>query len=115
MLDARELVVVAAGLASGAILGACIPTGTERRVRSGNVGWNPFSMASLLGIVLNQLFWMALVGAALTAVIVAILTVGKAYPLRGWDGRLLGGAWLAGAGLAKWMRYRYWKSRDPWA
>jgi len=115
MLEMRELLVLAAGLASGAILGAGIPTETERRIRQGNPGWNPFFNGSLIGILLNAIFWMVISLVAFTVVGIGILTLGNAYPLRGWDGRLLGGAWLTGAGLAKWERYRYWLCRDPWA
>lgn len=115
MVDPRLLTIVLAGVCSGAVLGACIPTNTERKIRSGNNGWWPFSNASMVGIIFNQLFWLTVVGCALTFVAVAILSAGEAYPLcQQYDRETLTLSWFIGAGIAKWGRYLYWKRKDQW-
>ena len=114
MEDVRLIVIGLAGLCSGAVLGAAIPTDTERKVRMSNSGWLPFSNGSLIGIVLNRLLWLAVIGGVLTVVCVGILRAGEAYPLSQTDRYLLAIALFSGAAVAKWGRYRYWKSRDQW-
>jgi hypothetical protein len=115
MEEFRLYAIALAGIASGAILGASIPTNTERKVRQGSTGWRPFSNASIVGIVLNQVLGLAVLGTLMVVVGVGILQAGSAYPLGQSDRYLLAGCLFAGAAVAKWLRYRYWKSRDPWA
>ena len=114
MEDVRFIVVGLAGLCSGAVVGAAIPTETERRVRKGYSGWWPFSNGSLLGIFLNQLVWLAILGAAFTLVSISILRLGAAYPPTQYDPYLLVVTMLTGAALAKWGRYWFWKNRHGW-
>jgi hypothetical protein len=68
-----------------------------------------FSNMHTVGVVLSQLIKLVLVLATLTVVGIAILRVGDAYPLSQFDRYTLGWSFLSGAGLAKWIRYRYWK------
>jgi hypothetical protein len=114
MEEVRVATICLAGLCSGAVLGAAIATDTERKIRRGNTGWWPFPNASLVGIILNQVLWVAVIGALLTVVAVAILSAGDAYPLSQPDRYLLATSWVAGAAIAKFGRYRYWKSKDQW-
>lgn len=115
MVDPRLFVIVLAGVCSGAVFGASIPTSTERKIRDGNTGWWPFSNASIAGILFNQLLWLVVIGCVLTVVAVAILIAGKAYPLcQQYDREAFALSWFGGAGIAKWVRYLYWKRQDQW-
>jgi membrane associated rhomboid family serine protease len=104
-------VVVLSGVCSGAILGACIPTETERKVRTRSFGLMLFSNGSITGILLNNIIGMLLVGTAFATVAIGILDLGHAYPLSGTDRYVLVAALFVGVALAKWLRYRYWKRR----
>src|SRR5258708_2165777 len=114
MVDWRLVIIAIAELCSGAILGASIPTETERKVRGGNAGWALFSNGSLVGIVFNQIIWLIFVGGGVTVIGVGVLRLGNAYPLLQEDRYFLACALVAGAVIAKWTRYRYWKSRSEW-
>ena len=103
-----SFVVIAAGLCSGAIVGAAISTETEQNVRRSKP-WTLFSNFHWVGIILNQVFWLLIIGAGLTIVAICILYFGSAYPLSKFDRYTLGISLLFGAGLAKFIRYLYWK------
>jgi hypothetical protein len=111
----RLLAVLFAGAASGAILGACIATDTERKVRGPRAPWGVFPNSSVLGIVANHLFQLTLLGIAVLIVSVGTLRLADAYPLSLPDRYVLAIALFVGAAVAKWFRYRYWKARDPWS
>lgn len=114
MEDFRLIVIGAAGLCSGAVLGAAIPTETERRIRGPYGSRLPFTNGSLLGVVLNQLLLLVVIGGVLTIVGIGILSAGSAYPLRQNDRYFLGVSWIIGCATAKWARYHYWRARDQW-
>lgn len=105
------IIVVLAGLCSGAVLGVSIATETERRIRRNGAGWTLFNNSHWLGLILNEVIRLLILVLILTGVCVAILQIGNAYPLTQPDRYTLGGLWLAGALLAKWLRYEYWKRR----
>ena len=109
MLGNISFVVIAAGLFAGAIAGATISTETEQNIRRCKL-WTPFSNVHWVGIILNQIFWLLIVGAGLTVVAICILHFGNAYPLSKLDRYTLGISLLLGAGLAKFLRYLYWKN-----
>ena len=104
-------VVVLSGVCSGAILGAWIPTETERKVRTRGLGLMLFSNGSIAGIFLNSIIGILIVGTAFALVDIGILKLGHAYPLKGTDRYVTVAALFVGATLAKWLRYRYWKRR----
>jgi hypothetical protein len=114
MEEIRLYAIALAGIASGATLGAAIPTDTERKVRGGRTGWRPFSNQSIIGIVLNQVLLLAVLACLVGAIAIGILRVASAYPLGQNDRYLLAACLFVGAGSAKWARYRYWKAKDPW-
>lgn len=111
----RCIAIVFAGVASGAILGASISTETERKIRGPRAQWGVFPSSSILGVVANQLLHLALLGAAVVVVSVGALRLGDAYPLSQADRYFLAIALFVGAAAAKWLRYRYWKGKDPWS
>jgi hypothetical protein len=113
MDEYRLYAIALAGLISGAILGASIPTNTERKIRVSGAGWHLFSNASLTGVVLNQLLQLAVLGALVAGVLIGILRTASAYPLGQIDRYLLVGCLFSAAAIAKWVRYRYWKSKSP--
>jgi hypothetical protein len=110
-MESVSPVVMVAGLISGAILGATLRTETEWKARHGAPGWQPFGTTSVIRIALNQLFWLAITLVVFGAVCVAILRIGNAYPLSNFDSKLLGGTWLLGVAIAKFVRYLYWRRR----
>jgi hypothetical protein len=114
MDELRAAVICLAGLCSGAVVGAAIPTNSERKVRGGDTGWWPFSNGSLLGIILNQLLWLVFIAGLVAVVAIGILRVGEVYPLGQADRYLFAASLIVGAAAAKFARYRYWKSRDQW-
>ena len=96
-LDHISLVVVAAGTCCGLIAGAGIASEAERLQRRAGV--------------IRQVIQQLLIALAFTACAVAILKVGKAYPLRGSDRYVFVAVFFASAFFGKWLRFRYWKHR----
>jgi hypothetical protein len=113
-MEPRLFAIALAGTCIGAIVGAAIPTETERSIRGSKVAWRPFLNNSSLGQILNALLPIAVIGTIMTGVGVGILRAGKVYPLGANDRILLSGCIAAGAALAKWCRYRYWKPKGAW-
>lgn len=107
MEEYRLIAIVLAGACSGAILGASIPTETELNNRRGNLSRWPFWLwnNSILGIILNQLLLLIVLGSLIAFVAIGILNLANAYPLCQTDRHLLAISILVGAGLAKWLRY----------
>ena len=103
--------VVVASLLSGAVFGASIRTPTEWKVRRGAPGWQPFNNSALVGIFLNQVFWLLCVAVVCTLVVVVPLRYLGAYPLSSSASQALAASWLAGAVAGKLLRYLYWRRR----
>lgn len=115
-MDALNLAIVAAsGLIAGAIMGASIGTETERKIRGEIPRLVIFPANSLIGICMNQVIELLLIAAVSTALGFGILWLGSLFPLVPPYFGYWGWFFLAGVGLGKWLRYRYWKRRDPWS
>ena len=114
MPQLHSLFVALAGLSVGGIVGASIPSETERQRRRGAPRWNVFANSTWAGILLNQIIFLVIVGAASLIAGVGILRLGGAYPLDGFDRYLLSGTILVGAAVVKWLRYLFWRSRRVW-
>lgn len=115
MIDFRLLSILISGLCSGAILGAAIPTNTERKIREWSGSSVLMPSGPLYKIVLLSLVKLLLLAAAFAAVGIGILTVAGAYPLcQPYDGYVLKGSWLGGAAIGKMARYFYWKRQEVW-
>jgi hypothetical protein len=102
--------ILSGGL-SGAILGACIGTETERKLRGGRANRPLFVNNSAIALLLNILIPLLLGGGIVLIISVGIAKLAHAYPLplsykREWGISLLGAA-----GLARWVRYLYWTRR----
>jgi hypothetical protein len=107
MTEPISLVVAAAGMISGSIFGVTLPTETERKIRRSN-HWRLFSNGHWLGMILNAVLPVLILGVLMAVVSVGILEIGGAYPLSQQDRYVLSASLLLGAGLAKWLRYLYW-------
>ena len=109
--DSLSIVVITAAFCSGVILGANIDTETEQKIRPKSVKWRLFSNATLPGLFLNQILWLLVVMIMSSVVAIGILHIGNAYPLCEFDRYTFVVSWFTGIGLAKWLRYYYWKSQ----
>lgn len=105
------LFVVFCGSCIGAIIGAGMPSQVERKSGGRATRWQIFSNVTALGILLNELIQLVVVGVIVAIVGVSILRLGGAYPLSNFDGYVLVSSLFVAAAVAKWMRYRRWKRR----
>ena len=106
--------VIVAGALVGAILGASVPTQIERKTRHPRTGWVPFGNGSILGILLNKIAGVLVLGLAIFCSAWLALNAGGAYPIPEPLRLHFAASLVVGAFVAKLLRHLYWKRRDPW-
>lgn len=105
------LLVVLCGSGIGAIAGAGIPSQAEQKSGRRATRWFIFSNVTAVGILLNELVQLIVVGVIVAIVAVSIFRLGGAHPLSNFDRYVLASSFLVGMAVAKWIRYRRWKRR----
>lgn len=108
MSETISLVVIASGICSGAVLGAAVSTDTEKEVRRSKIRMM-LSNFNSAGVLFSQVLWMFIIILLFTLVVASTLYFGNAYPLSRLDRYTLVISWFVGAGMAKLLRYCYWK------
>jgi len=111
----RMIFIVMAALCSGAVWGAMLQTKTEQKIR-GDVPRliRIFSEISFIGGLLNYIIEITLAIVVIFGVAGVILSLGNTCLASQNDHVIYGLTWFSGAGIAKWLRYRYWKRRSPY-
>jgi hypothetical protein len=106
-----SLAAILSGGLSGAILGACLGTETERRLRGGRTNRPLFVNNSAIALLLNALIPLLLGGGIVLIISIGIAKLAHAYPVSLEYKREWGISLLSAVGLAKWVRYLYWTRR----
>lgn len=113
MIDAHLLAVVFSGLGSGAVLGAVIPTQTEKNIRR-SLDWeetpeHPFVVNAIVFTALRVSLWLLV----FYGVCAGLLNATDALPLHlPGDLPCLLCTWLVGGTITSRVRYLYWKHQD---
>ena len=107
-----SLAAILSGGLSGAILGACIGTEAERRLRGGRTNPPLFVNNSTIALLLNALIPLLLGSGIVLIVSIGIAKLAHAYPLSLSYKREWGISLLGAGGLARGVRYLYWTNRN---
>lgn len=104
--------IIIAGIASGSILGFTLASNSETEYKRLHIkNDKAFAKNSQIKIFLSVIFKIVFVAFAMIVVGVGIIRAGDAYPLSQSERYILLVAWMSSVGLAKYLRYCYWKSK----
>ena len=103
--------LLTAGAAAGAIFGGSIRSATETKARRGAPPWLLFGHTSVVRITAGHIFNVFLLAVAMVAVARGILWAADIGSLDGRQSQILGITWIIAAGVAKTVRYVYWKRK----